>query len=139
MGARSPSTPSAPTATSSPCTPRSCPPPAICSARRELALLPDGATLINTARGSLVDETALLPELVTGRLHAVLDVTEPELPPAGSPLYDLPNVLLTPHVAGSLGTELHRLADHALDELERYARGRPFTGPVRPEDLHHSA
>lgn len=106
---------------------------------RELALLPDGATLVNTARGSLVDETALLAELVSGRLHAVLDVTEPELPPAGSPLYELPNVLLTPHVAGSLGTELHRLADHALDELERYARGRPFTGPVRPEHLGRSA
>ncbi|MCZ1009328.1 hydroxyacid dehydrogenase [Streptomyces lydicus] len=106
---------------------------------RELALLPDGATLINTARGSLVDGAALLPELVSGRLHAVLDVTEPELPPAGSPLYELPNVLLTPHVAGSLGTELHRLADHALDELERYAQGRPFTDPVRPEQLPHSA
>lgn len=106
---------------------------------RELALLPDGATLVNTARGSLVDEAALLPELVSGRLHAVLDVTEPELPPPGSPLYELPNVLLTPHVAGSLGTELHRLADHALDELERYARGLPFTGAVRPEHLRHSA
>ncbi|MEW9519475.1 hydroxyacid dehydrogenase [Streptomyces tubercidicus] len=106
---------------------------------RQLALMPDGATLINTARGSLIDETALLPELRTGRLNAVLDVTEPELPPADSPLYDLPNVLLTPHVAGSLGTELHRLADHALDELERYGRGEPFHTPVRPEDLHHSA
>ncbi|WP_078872054.1 hydroxyacid dehydrogenase [Streptomyces sp. NRRL S-337] len=106
---------------------------------RELALMPDGATLINTARGSLVDETALLPELLTGRLNAVLDVTEPELPPADSPLYDLPNVLLTPHVAGSLGTELHRLADHALDALERYAHGLPFTDPVHPEHLHHSA
>ncbi|WP_329400836.1 hydroxyacid dehydrogenase [Streptomyces lydicus] len=106
---------------------------------RELALMPDGATLINTARGSLVDESALLPELVSGRLNAVLDVTEPELPPADSPLYELPNVLLTPHVAGSLGTELHRLTDHALDELDRYARGLPFTDPVRPEDLGRSA
>ncbi|GLW17501.1 2-hydroxyacid dehydrogenase [Streptomyces sp. NBRC 13847] len=105
----------------------------------ELALMPDGATLINTARGSLVDPDALLPELVSGRLHAVLDVTEPELPPPASPLWDLPNVLLTPHVAGSLGTELHRLADHALDELERYAHGRPFSAPVLPEHLHHSA
>lgn len=105
----------------------------------ELALMPDGATLINTARGSLVDPDALLPELVSGRLHAVLDVTEPELPAPGSPLWDLPNVLLTPHVAGSLGTELHRLADHALDELERYAHGRPFSAPVLPEHLHHSA
>ncbi|MFJ8674378.1 hydroxyacid dehydrogenase [Streptomyces sp. NPDC093589] len=106
---------------------------------RELALMPDGATLINTARGSLVDESALLPELTTGRLNAVLDVTDPELPPADSPLYDLPNVLLTPHIAGSLGGELHRMADLALDEVERFATGRPFADPVLPGALHHSA
>ncbi|MFF4604271.1 hydroxyacid dehydrogenase [Streptomyces sp. NPDC001339] len=106
---------------------------------RELALMPDGATLVNTARGSLVDGTALLAELRTGRLHAVLDVTEPELPPPCSLLYDLPNVLLTPHIAGSMGGELHRLADAALDEVERYVRGVPFAGSVRAADLGHSA
>ncbi|MGG2462341.1 hydroxyacid dehydrogenase [Streptomyces sp. RGM 3693] len=106
---------------------------------RELALMPDGATLVNTSRGSLVDEAALVAELCSGRLGAVLDVTEPELPPADSPLYELPNVLLTPHLAGSLGTELHRMADHALDELERYAQGLPFAEPVRREGLGHSA
>ncbi|MFJ6635555.1 hydroxyacid dehydrogenase [Streptomyces sp. NPDC091376] len=106
---------------------------------RRLALMPDGATLINTARGSLVDTDALLPELVSGRLGAVLDVTEPDVPPADSPLYDLPNVLLTPHVAGSLGQELHRMADLALDEVERYALGRPFADPVVPAALNHSA
>ncbi|MFD9214493.1 hydroxyacid dehydrogenase [Streptomyces sp. NPDC059544] len=106
---------------------------------RRLSLMPDGATLINTARGSLVDTDALLPELLSGRLCAVLDVTEPEVPPADSPLYDLPNVLLTPHVAGSLGQELHRMADLALDEVERYARGRPFTEPVVPAVLNRSA
>ncbi|MFB6435781.1 hydroxyacid dehydrogenase [Streptomyces sp. NPDC056411] len=106
---------------------------------RELALMPDGATLVNTARGSLVDAAALLPELVSGRLSAVLDVTEPDLPPPDSPLYELPNVLLTPHIAGSMGTELHRLADSALDELARYAGGLPFTDPVRPEHLGRSA
>ncbi|MFD3652679.1 hydroxyacid dehydrogenase [Streptomyces sp. 24-1644] len=105
----------------------------------QLALMPAGTTLINTARGSLVDEDALLPELVSGRLHAVLDVTEPELPAADSPLYDLPNVLLTPHIAGSLGNELHRMADQALDELERFAEGRPFADPVTAEVLNHSA
>ncbi|MFC8917050.1 hydroxyacid dehydrogenase [Streptomyces sp. NPDC047821] len=105
----------------------------------QLALMPDGATLINTARGSLVDEAALLPHLTAGRLHAVLDVTDPELPPPGSPLYTLPNVLLTPHIAGSLGNELHRMADHALDELERYAKGAPFRDPVRPSELDRSA
>ncbi|MFE3524351.1 hydroxyacid dehydrogenase [Streptomyces sp. NPDC059161] len=106
---------------------------------RQLALMSAGATLINTARGSLVDEAALLGELLTGRLHAVLDVTDPELPPRESPLYDLPNVLLTPHIAGSLGNELHRMADRALDEVERFAAGVPFADPVLPATLRHSA
>ncbi|MBT2507113.1 hydroxyacid dehydrogenase [Streptomyces sp. ISL-98] len=104
-----------------------------------LASMPTGATLINTARGSLVDESALLTELASGRLNAVLDVTDPELPPPDSPLYDLPNVLLTPHIAGSLGGELHRMADRSLDELERYAAGLPFADPVHPAALDHSA
>lgn len=106
---------------------------------RQLAAMQDGATLINTARGSLIDEHALVPELSGGRLHAVLDVTDPETPGADSPLYDLPNVLLTPHIAGSLGGELHRMADQALDELERYVSGQPFADPVFPSDLTHSA
>ncbi|WP_406137201.1 hydroxyacid dehydrogenase [Streptomyces sp. NBC_01089] len=105
----------------------------------QLAAMPDGATLINTARGSLIDEEALVPELASGRLHAVLDVTDPETPYPDSPLYDLPNVLLTPHVAGSLGGELHRMADQALDELERYASGQEFADPVLPSDLTRSA
>jgi phosphoglycerate dehydrogenase-like enzyme len=91
----------------------------------ELAALPVGATLINTARGALVDTAALEQACVAGGLHAVLDVTDPEPLPAGSPLYDLPNVLLTPHVAGSLGSETRRMSAAALDELERYAAGRP--------------
>ncbi|MEU0275680.1 hydroxyacid dehydrogenase [Streptomyces sp. NPDC006307] len=106
---------------------------------RQLAAMPDGATLINTSRGSLVDEEALLAHLRSGRLRAVLDVTDPELPPPDSPLYELENVLLTPHVAGSLGNELHRMADQALDELERYAAGAPFADPVRPSQLTRSA
>ncbi|MGI5481184.1 hydroxyacid dehydrogenase [Streptomyces lavendofoliae] len=105
----------------------------------QLALMPDGGTLINTSRGSLVDEAALLPHLTTGRLNAVLDVTDPELPPPDSPLYTLPNVLLTPHIAGSLGNELHRMADQALDEVERYVKGAPFADPVRPTELNRSA
>lgn len=105
----------------------------------QLAAMPDGATLINTARGSLIDEAALLPHLVAGRLNAVLDVTDPEPPSPDSPLYDLPNVLLTPHVAGSLGNEIHRMTDQALDEVERYAKGLPFEDPVLPSALPHSA
>ncbi|MBT2395933.1 hydroxyacid dehydrogenase [Streptomyces sp. ISL-100] len=104
-----------------------------------LSLMPDGATLINTARGSLVDTEALTKELKAARLHAVLDHTEPEVLPADSPLYDLPNVLLTPHLAGSIGGELYRLADAALDELELYARGLPFRHRVDPRTLERSA
>ncbi|MEO3847711.1 hydroxyacid dehydrogenase [Streptomyces sp. B8F3] len=107
--------------------------------RARLASMRDGATLVNTARGSLVDQEALTEELVAGRLHAVVDVTEPEFLPAGSPLYELPNVLLTPHVAGSLAGELPRLGRAAADELARYAAGLPFAHPVRPESLGHSA
>ncbi|MFE2878172.1 hydroxyacid dehydrogenase [Streptomyces roseus] len=104
-----------------------------------LALMPDGATLVNTARGSLVDTVALTEELVAGRLHAVLDHTEPEVLPAGSPLYNLPNVLLTPHVAGSLGGELDRLAATAVEELERYALGLDFRYAVDRGRLAYSA
>ncbi|MFC5803464.1 hydroxyacid dehydrogenase [Streptomyces formicae] len=106
---------------------------------RRLALLRDGATLVNTARGSLVDTDALTEELVTGRIHAVLDVTEPEVLPAGSPLYGLPNVLLTPHIAGSLGNELGRMANCAIDEVERYAKGLPFAHGVGADELSRSA
>ncbi|MFE9424830.1 hydroxyacid dehydrogenase [Kitasatospora sp. NPDC006697] len=107
--------------------------------RRRLALMHDGATLVNTARGSLVDQDALTAELVAGRLNAVLDVTVPEVLPADSPLYDLPNVLLTPHIAGSLGNELHRMGAAAADELARYTAGLPFRDPVLPQDIQRIA
>ena len=101
----------------------------------QLRLMADGATLINTARGSIVDTDALEAELVSGRLSAVLDVTDPEPLPRTSPLYELPNVFLTPHLAGSQGTEVGRMADLALDEVERFAAGRPPLHPVREQDL----
>lgn len=106
---------------------------------RRLALLRDGATLINTARGSLVDTAALTAELASGRIAAVLDHTEPEVLPDDSPLYDLPNVVLTPHIAGSLGNELRRLGDAAVDELERAAAGRPFARPVDRAEIDRLA
>ncbi|NNH08976.1 hydroxyacid dehydrogenase [Cellulomonas fimi] len=96
----------------------------------QLALLRDGATLVNTARGSLVDTAALETECAAGRLDAVLDVTDPEPLPPTSVLHDLPNVMLTPHVAGSLGSETQRMSDQALDELERYVHGLPPIAPV---------
>ncbi|MGW3207668.1 hydroxyacid dehydrogenase [Streptomyces sp. NPDC001135] len=103
--------------------------------RARLALIPDGAVLINTARGALVDQDALTQELVSGRLRAVLDVTDPEPLPAGSPLYELPNVFLTPHIAGSLGNELERLGAIVVEELERLAEGVPPRHEVRHADL----
>src|SRR3954470_20337744 len=65
-----------------------------------LAALPDGALLVNIARGPIVDTDALLAELQTRRLHAFLDVTDPEPLPVDHPLWDAPNLLLTPHVGG---------------------------------------
>ncbi|MEU9703839.1 hydroxyacid dehydrogenase [Streptomyces sp. NPDC047981] len=106
---------------------------------RRLALLRDGTTLINTARGSLVDTAALTRELESGRIHAVIDVTEPDRLPEDSALYDLPNVLLTPHMAGSFGGELHRLGVSAVDEVDRYAHGLPFRYAVEPALLTRSA
>ena len=107
--------------------------------RRRLGLMRDGATLVNTARGALVDHDALIAELRTGRISAVLDVTEPEPLPADSPLYELPNVVLTPHIAGALGTEVRRLGDAAIDEVARYAAGEPFAHPLTAADLDRVA
>ncbi|WP_049568906.1 hydroxyacid dehydrogenase [Streptomyces sp. SBT349] len=107
--------------------------------RAGLALMRDGAVLLNTSRGSLIDHDALTEELVSGRLRAVLDVTEPEPLPAASPLYDLPNVLLTPHIAGSHGNELRRLGLTAVEELERFLAGRPLCHRVEHGDLHRAA
>jgi len=101
---------------------------------RRLALLRDGATLVNTARGALVDGKALELELVSGRIAAVLDTTDPEILPSDSPLYELPNVFLTPHIAGSLGDETSRMTELALDEIERFTQGRPLQHAVRRED-----
>lgn len=97
---------------------------------RHLALLPDGATFINTARGALVDQDALVGELAAYRIDAVLDVTDPEVVDAASPLWQLPNVVLTPHVAGSAGNEISRLGEGAVAEVERFVNGRPLAHPV---------
>ena len=105
----------------------------------ELRAMKDHSTLINTARGSLVDTRALEVECATGRIHALLDVTEPEPLPRDSVLYDLPNVVITPHIAGSLGTETRRMSDAALDDLERFLTGQELLAQVVHEDLSLSA
>jgi phosphoglycerate dehydrogenase-like enzyme len=106
---------------------------------RRLTLLQDGATLINTARGSLVDTDALTHHCTTGRLDAVLDVTDPEPLPPGHPLLQLPNVLVTPHLAGSQGHELRRLGEFVVAEVARFVRGEPLHGTVHSSDLHRIA
>lgn len=104
--------------------------------RRRLALIPDGGTLINTSRGSLIDPDALTDELVSGRLSAILDVTEPEPLPANSPLFGLPNVFLTPHIAGN---EVERLGHAVIGELERLVDGVPLAHQVLRADLDRVA
>lgn len=105
----------------------------------ELARMPEGGTLINTARGSLLDHEALAAEIGEGRLFAVLDVTDPEPLPPDHPFYDSPHVLLTPHVAGSHGNELTRLGGAAVEEVERLVAGRALRRPVDPGRLMTSA
>jgi len=117
--------------------------PSLPSTRRmigaaELAALPPHATLINTARGALVDTAALEKACLAG-LHAIIDVTDPEPLPPDSPLYELPNVMLTPHVAGSLGSETREMTSCALTELERYAAGLPPVSPVTRSALEVQA
>ncbi|MET9898815.1 hydroxyacid dehydrogenase [Streptomyces sp. NPDC006446] len=107
--------------------------------RRELALMPAGSVLVNTARGALVEHDALVEELRAGRISAILDVTDPEPLPADSPLYDLPNAFITPHLAGSQGNEVARLGLTVLDEIERLLSGREPAYRIDPEELARAA
>jgi phosphoglycerate dehydrogenase-like enzyme len=101
----------------------------------QLARMLDGATLINTARGVLVDHDALVPEVRSGRLTAVLDVTDPEPLPPDHPLLHLPTCVVTPHLAGSQGTELSRQAELVVEEIRRFAAGEPPLHPVVADDI----
>jgi phosphoglycerate dehydrogenase-like enzyme len=92
------------------------------------------ALFINTARGEIVDEGGMIAALRRRPdLQALLDVTAPEPPRPDSPLFDLPNVILTPHLAGSLGPECHRMGHAMVDEFERYREGRPLRWELTPE------
>jgi phosphoglycerate dehydrogenase-like enzyme len=99
-----------------------------------------GSTFINTSRGALVREAEMI-EVLSERpdLTAVLDVTDPEPPVAGSPLYILPNVVLTPHIAGSRGAEVRRMADWMLDECGAWLSGHPVRYEVTRENLSRMA
>ncbi len=104
-----------------------------------LKLMKDGATLINTARGSLIDEQALIKELSTGRIWACLDVTDPEPPAPDNQLQYMPNVIMTSHIAGSVSTGLVRIGRYALEEIECFLAGRPALNPVKKEQLSYLA
>lgn len=106
---------------------------------RELRLMRDNTVLINTARGWLVDHDALLIELQNGRIRAWIDTPDPEPFPPDSPFYDLPNLVLTPHIAGTMGNELHSLAAAAITEIERFAIGLPLLDPVLEQTLDRIA
>ncbi|WP_282796497.1 hydroxyacid dehydrogenase [Streptomyces sp. CC224B] len=103
--------------------------------RELLTAMRPGAVLVNTARGAVVDQDALTDVVRAGRIRAVLDVTDPEVLPADHPLWDCPNALITPHLAGSLGSEWERLADTAVGEVGRWAAGAGFAHPVRRDRL----
>ncbi len=94
------------------------------------AAMRDGTTFINTARGRLVDESALIAELTTGRLNAHLDVTFPDHPAPDSAFYQLPNVWLTPHLAGSSSGEIRRMGRLAIDECLAVIAHQPPRFPV---------
>ncbi|GGT40367.1 dehydrogenase [Streptomyces atratus] len=96
-----------------------------------LAAMPDGALLVNVARGGVVDTKSLLLELESGRLRAALDVTDPEPLPAGHPLWHAPNVLITPHVGGSTSAFLPRAKRLVAGQLSRFAAGEPVRNVVR--------
>ncbi|WP_419924152.1 hydroxyacid dehydrogenase [Candidatus Poriferisocius sp.] len=101
----------------------------------QLSALPDGATVINTARGPLIDHEALMPHLESGRLYAILDVTDPEPLPEDSPLLEMPNVWISPHLAGSQGTELARMTDNVIEEICRWSACEPALNEVTRDRL----
>jgi phosphoglycerate dehydrogenase-like enzyme len=97
-----------------------------------LALMKDEALLINTARGALIDEAALIAELSQGRFFAFLDVTDPEPPSLDNPLRYLENVVVAPHLAGCIEDCSH-LGEMAVEELRRFFAGEPPIYQVRPD------
>jgi phosphoglycerate dehydrogenase-like enzyme len=95
-----------------------------------LARMKDGALLVNAARGSLVTTSALCDELSRGRLRAVLDVTDPEPLPPGHPLWALPGVFFTPHVAASTPVSTARALSLVREQVERFINGQPLQNVI---------
>ena len=100
-----------------------------------LKLMKDDAILINTARGSIIDEADLIEELKKGRLFACLDVTDPEPPVKDHPFRQLPNVIMTPQIAGLANTGLKRIGKFVVSELERYLNNEYMVGEIKSDKL----
>ena len=99
--------------------------------RKALSLLPDGAVIINIARGGLVDLAALTREVQRKRLRCALDVTDPAEPlPVKHPLRKLPGAIVTPHIAGSSRQVRQQIATTVMDDLENFFRGKPVKNRV---------
>jgi len=107
--------------------------------KEKLALMKDGAILINTARGSIIDEEALIDELKSGRLFACLDVFDPEPPAVDHPFRSFDNVVLTPHIAGCCNNGLHRIGKFCIEEIKRFLIGQKLEGEVKVEKLDELA
>jgi phosphoglycerate dehydrogenase-like enzyme len=97
-----------------------------------LTALPDGALVVNVARGPIVDPAALLRHLTSGRLRAALDVTDVEPLPADRPEWALPNVLITPHIGGDTFAFAKRAPGFVADQAERHLTGQPLANVVKP-------
>jgi phosphoglycerate dehydrogenase-like enzyme len=98
--------------------------------REFLARMRDGALLVNAARGPVVDTTALVAEVASGRLRAALDVTDPEPLPPGHALWSLPGVFVTPHVAASTPVSRQRAAELVRQQAEAHLRGEPLRNVI---------
>jgi len=98
---------------------------------KQLRLMKQGTLLVNAARGPIVDTDVLVEALNAGRIRAALDVTDPEPLPEGHPLWKCPNLLLTPHVAGSSPEFGPRSLKNAAAELKRYMAGEPLWNVVQ--------
>ena len=91
-----------------------------------LAQMKDGALLVNVARGGVVVTEDLVAALETGRIHAALDVTDPEPLPSDHPLWDAPNTLIVPHIGGATYADMYRARNFVVQQLGRYASGEPL-------------
>jgi len=97
---------------------------------RRLALLPDGALVVNVGRGAVLDAAAILAETASGRLRAALDVTDPEPLPTGHPLWHVPNVIITPHMAGGADDFYPKAAAFIAAQVRRFVSGEPLSNIV---------